>query len=344
MSIKYQPVLPSSLLEQRTEMDMNFKKQISENMYLRLGTVLEVIDVGDEKNQSGFMPEYNVMALQNDNTSVYKNVIAIDSFGGIADYFQRKFRVPKDVKKVKNSGSLKKQEGSIVLMLCIDGASEQAVILGGAPNPNRPTILTKEKGHHLEGEFNGINWQIDKDGALTILFKSSTDSAGKPSNEEAGGSFIKIESDGSITLNDGNEESIRIDKTGKKITVNAESDISVTTKANVNITAEKNLNAKATADLVAEAEGSATLKSGGKMGIEAGGPLNLKCPNADLLIDGMMKVKASQIMISAPQIMVGDGGSPAVILTTQVLAIGNLGAPTIGTFIGPFSSSVFIGS
>lgn len=341
--ITYKPVLPSSLLEHSSSLDMNFSKKLSQNMYLRLGCVVEIYDIEDTDNISKLMPEYDVMAIEDDNTTLYKNCISIDSFGGVSDFFMAKLRKPKDSKKVKSKGSLKKQNGSIVLMLCIDGNSEQAVILGAIAHPDRKTgQLKKALGHHAEGEFNGLNYKVDKDGALTILFKSATDNDGKPQDEKAGGANWKIEKDGSIEFSDGNKESIRLDKTKKTITVVAESDISVTSSANVNLTAKKNISAKSTADLLAEAGGSFTAKSGGAFNVTSDGPMSLKAPDLKIAVDNMFQLKATTISFSAPSILIGDGGTPAIILTTIFLGIGNLGAPVMSQAIGPFSATVSI--
>jgi hypothetical protein len=324
-------------------MDMNFQKKLSENMSLRLGVVVEIYDLEDEQNISKMMPEYDVMVVQDDNTVNYKNCMAVDSFGGVSDYFMKKLRKPKDSKKVKASGSLKKQNGSIVLMLCIDGSSEQAVIIGSIAHPDRKTgQLTKELGHHMEGEFNGLNWKVDKDGALTITFKSATDNDGKPQDTKAGGSAIKIEKDGSLEAADGNKERIRIDKTKKTIDITAEADISATTDASFNVTAKKNASVKSTADLLADAGGSLMIKSGGSFGIEAKGAFELKAPDVKIQGENGVTVKGSQIVIDAPLINVGNGGTPALILTTQFLGIGNLGAPVFSQAIGPYSATVFI--
>jgi hypothetical protein len=345
MSIGYKPVLPSSILAGRGPMDMNFSKSLGNNTSLRLGVVVDIIEIEDERNLSKLMPEYDVMVIENDNTSIYKHCMSFDTFGGVGDYFTAKLRKPKDPKKVKKSSSLKKQNGSIVLLLCIDGSSEQGIIVGAIAHPDRKNgKLTKAKGHHMEGEFNGINWAIDKDGALTVTFKSATDNDAKPQNAKAGGSTIKMEKDGSIQASDGNKETIRIDKTKKTISMTAESDISATTDANANITAKKNINAKATANLLAEAGGSATMKSGGAFDINAGGAFSVKAPSVNINSDGAAMVKASSVNLNAPSVMVGPGGSPAVTLSTQFMGIGNLGMPVISVAIGPFSGSVFVGA
>jgi hypothetical protein len=341
--IGYKPVLPSSLLQERENMDMSFQKKLSENMYLRLGVVVDIYDIEDKENLSKMMPEYDVMTVEDDNTTTYKNCMSVDSFGGVSDFFNKKLRKPKDSKKVKESGSLKKQNGSIVLLLCIDGSSEQGVILAAIQHPDRKTgKLTKELGHHMEGEFNGLNYKVDKDGALTILFRSATDNDGKAADEKAGGASWKIEKDGSIQFSDGNKEMIRLDKTKKTISMTAEADISATSDASINLTAKKNISAKATADMIAEAGGSFTAKSGGAFNVTSEGPVSIKAPDMKIAVDNMLQIKASTVSVSAPSIMLGDGGTPAIILTTQFLGIGNMGAPVISQAIGPFSATVFI--
>lgn len=347
----YKPVLPSSLLEERTELDMNFSKKISENAYLRLGVVTDIIEIEDENNLSKFMTEYEVMTIEDDNTSLYKNCISVDAFGGIADYFVKKLRKPKDSKKVRKSASLKKQNGSIVLLLCIDGSSDQGIILGAIPHPDRKkALLKKEDGQHLEGEFNGLNWKIDKDGALTITFKTASDNDGKykESAGKVGGTHIQMDKNGQVDINTnlkGDEETyMRMDKKNKDVGLKAGRHIGFTAKQNIGLIAEKNISAKATADLLADAGGSITAKSGGAFNVKAEGAFMLQAASVQVQSDGDVKVKGTAITLSAPQVMVGDGGSPAIILSTQFLGIGNVGAPVISTSIGPFSSSVFIAS
>jgi len=346
MSNGYKPVLPSSLMEERQATDFQFQKKISENMYLRLGVVVDIIEDDDENNQSKLVPEYNVMTIENDNTTIYKNCFAVDAFGGIADYFVKKLRKPKDAKKVQESGSLKKQNGSIVLLLCIDGSSDgQGVIISSIAHPDRKSgKLTKALGHHMEGEFNGINWKVDKDGALTVKFKSATDNDGKPADESAGGSTFKMEKDGSMEMADGNKEKIRVDKTKKTIDLAAEKDINVKTEANVNLDAKEKASIKSGADLIADAGGSATFNSAKAFNIKAEAAFELKAKDVKITSDSMVTVKGTQVMINAPQIMVGMGGTPAMTILTQFLGVGNLGMPVLSQAIGPFSSSVFIGS
>lgn len=343
--IKYKPVLPSSLLQERTNDDFNYSQKISSNFSLKVGVVTDIIELEDKRNVSKVTTEYTVMAVEEQSNNVYSNCMAVDGFGGLGDFFNKKLRKTEDSVKTNKKTALNKQNGSIVLLLCIDGHSEQAIIVGSIAHPDRKNgKLTKDKGHHLEGEFNGINWQIDKDGALTVKFNSASDNDGKYKDEKAGGSIVKIEKDGSIEATDGNKEKIRIDKTKKTIDIAAEKDISATTDANANITAKKAVNIKATADALLDAGGSITLKSAGAFNIKADAALDVKAASVTVTSDDSIKLKGTSVQISAPTIQVGDGGTPAVTMSTQFMGIGNLGMPTVSTAIGPFSASVFIGA
>lgn len=346
----YKPTLNSSVLSKRDEKEVDFARKIFGNNALRLGLVLEIVEEDDEANISGLGPEYNVMSIEQDgsngsNTVIYKNCINIDAFGGVADYFQFKHRASKEPKKAKKKGSLKEETGSIVLLLCLDGNSEKAVILKSVHNPKKNKVLTKDKGHHMEGEFNGVNWSIDKDGAMTVVFKSATEDDGTPTNEEAGGSNLKIEKDGSLEFADGNEEKIRIDKTAKTISITAEKDISATTKANVSISAGESVNITSKKDIIAAAEGKAAFNSKQAFDIKTDGKFSVVGADVNIKSDGAATLEASSnLVLKGTKVMIGPAPAPAVVLITKFLGVGFGGIPVVSSAIGPFSSSVLISS
>jgi hypothetical protein len=340
--------LPSSLLSLESGEETGSFNHSFKNFSLKTGVIIACYDIDHKNNINKAGPEYDVSVYEQDEdrsvaNTTYVNCTFIESFGGIGDFFEVKRRAPtKGDYKLKSK--VMEQNGAMVLLLCIDGISEKGIIIGAISHPKRKKLLTKELGHHLEGEFNGLNWQVNKDGALTVTFRSATDNDGKQADEKAAGSNLKMEKDGSIEVSDGNKEKIRIDKTKKTIDINAEADISATSDASVNVTAKKNFNAKATADLLADAGGSFTANSGGAFNIKATGALEVKAASVKVESEGDVKVKGTAVTIAAPSIMLGDGGTPALVLSTQFMGIGNLGAPVMCTAIGPFSSVVFIAS
>lgn len=363
MSIK--PVLPSSLLKFAEKEYYDSFANVYSNTSLRIGVVKAIYDIEDENNASKSNTEYDVLVFQQDSNKgvipiVYRGCVTLDSFGGIGDFMEFAKSAPTDTK----TKSLKADDGSYVLLLCIDGTSSRGVIIGALPHHDRKSTLQNLKGSkHMEGEYNGIRVKVNKDGELTITFKGATDKKGKPKDPSKGGSQIRMEKDGSVEINDrdldgelkagnnkeakddskaGDEyEKLRINKPKKSIELNTRGDFTETIGANSNSTVKGTTTHK-TAKLIMEASGSASLTSGGTFDIKSGGALGIKSPSGKMDFDDSLTVNASAVNILAQSINLGQGGTPAVILNTQTIGIGNLGGPVVSTMIGPFSSTVFI--
>jgi hypothetical protein len=364
--INYDPILPSGLLEKATEDDNNYLKYLGNDITLKVGVILKTIELEDEGNNLKIAPEYTVMTSGDENITIYNNCISAESFGNAADFFTAKLRQTNDANKVKASGSLNNQDGAMVLLLCLKGKSEQGIILKSLAHPNKKTVLTKEAGLHMEGEYNGINWQVNKDGELTVTFKSASnikDGKVEYVSEETGGAFAKIDKTGSIEVNDGKAESIRIDKVKQTIDIKAEKNISSTTQASFNITAKENLNANCDMDLLIAAQGKADLYVKKDMNVEITGMLKGKAKKIELEAETMTKIKTKQIMIeadmadckikqfdltgsqvniNASSINLGAGGTPAVTMSTMFLGYGFAGTPVISSAFAGFSTTVFI--
>jgi len=319
--------------------------------------VLKTHEIEDKTNLYKNGPEYDVSIYEQDanrgiTSTIYKNCIYMDSFGGIGDFFEVKRRKPtKD--EYKSDQDIEKYDGSMVLVLCIDGSSDKAIIIGSITNPNRKVSLTKEAGHHMEGEFNGVNWKVNKDGELTVTFKSATDAKGKPADEEAGGTFIKVDKTGSVDINTGESKNyIRIDKPNSDIGLQADENIGLTTKnKNIGFNSGNNLSMNIKKDLLIMAEGKADITVKSMIDIKTEGKLNVKALDYLLTLDNSMFMKMTSFIMQAEtavlnnqQTIIGPSPQPAVILNTITLSIGNLGAPSIGFHIGPFSSTVLISS
>jgi hypothetical protein len=342
----YNPILPSSLLAFDHDGVTDAYKNSKSNFSLKTGIVIKSYDTNDPQNVSGVAVEYDVLTIdqsKDHGTSgvIYKKCLSVDGFGGLSDFMEAKLRPASDKKVIKDA-EIGNSDGAIVMLLCINGIEDRGVIIGSLKHPGRKTRLDKEAGLHLEGEYNGLNWKIDKDGALAVTFRSATDSKGKASDEKSGGSNFKIEKDGSIELNDNNKEKIRIDKTNKTVTINAEKDISNTTEGNFNVTAKQSTNVTTTKDILMAASGNCKLTSQGDFTVEAQASGNLKASSWNIKADDFIEARAGSIRLSSSQVMVGQGGTPAVINSTQVLTFVPPGIPSIGIMIGPFSGSVFI--
>ncbi|HLD91762.1 MAG TPA: hypothetical protein VI911_12245, partial [Patescibacteria group bacterium] len=235
MAEKYSPVLPSSLLEQAGDEFDGFKSTYN-NFSLKTGIILKSYDIDDVNNISKNFVEYDVIAIESQGNLatgpvIFKKCPSLEGFGGVANFYEAKLKASSN-DKVKYDGEIAKSDGSVVLLLCINGNEDSAMIIGSSKHPARKTTLTKEAGQHLEGEYNGVNWQVNKDGELTITFKSPSsidNQKVKYKDEKAKGTYLKIDKTGSIDINDGATENIKIDKTNKTIGIKADKDVSVST-------------------------------------------------------------------------------------------------------------------
>lgn len=198
-------VLPSGLLSGNDLMEKmaGFNKTYK-NYPLRVGIVSQIYAYNDPNNFSKLSTEYDIQVFeQNEDRGstilVYKNCIGVDGLGSIADFFEKNFR-PMTVNN-NPTGTLNTtyQNGSIVILMCLDGVSEKAVVIGGLNHPNRPTKLISAQPQ-LYGEYNGVAVSINPDGSTSLVFNGATDSYGKPTDPSQGITTVQIATDGSFSV------------------------------------------------------------------------------------------------------------------------------------------------
>lgn len=318
------------------------------NFALRIGVVVASYPTSNERNKSKLTTEYDVMVVEQHEdkgatTILYRNCMSSEGLGSIADFFEKALR-PKKKKTTKgDSINLKGQDGAIVLMLCLDGMSDKGIIIGQMTHPDRKTKL-KDEGPYLEGEYNGLNIKVDTDGSATLTFRGATDSEGKPTDAKQGDTIVKIEKDGSYQVS---HKTItqRLAKDGKA-SLTADDDISNTTKKNFNVTATENIALKATKDfmldcdkLVANATGSASFACQ-KLEINSQSDIMIKGSEFKVEAESMAKIKATVITLDGQVALGGAGGQPVLLLSTQFIGTGNLGAPVLSTAIAGYAVKV----
>lgn len=334
-------VLPSGLLGVAdADMMAGFNKTYKNNA-LRIGVVVASYPVSDDKNRSKLTTEYDVLVMeqqenQGTTTLMYRNCMSSEGLGSIADFFEKALR-PKKKKTTKgDSVNLKGQNGAVVLLLCLDGMSDKGIIISALTHPDRKTTL-KDEGPRLEGEYNGLNIKVEKDGSATLTFRGATDNDGKVLDKEQGDTVIGIEKDGSFQVK---HKTItqRLDKKGKA-SLTADDDISNTTKKNFNVTATENIVTKSTkntnmemVDIVMKASGSAML-SMQKLQIDSQSDIMVKGSQISMEAQSMAKIKSTSITLDGLVSLGGDGGTPVLILTSLIMGVGNLGAPVISQAI-----------
>jgi hypothetical protein len=328
-------------------------KKYFENIYnntsLKLGIVVKIYEIEDKDNINKKLPEYDVVTIEqkaksNVGITQYNKCVCVDGFGGLSDFFEYKLRPkskiidPSKEPKAQFSTNFANQTGNMVLLLCLDGSVDKAVIIKSLPHFGRKTTLTKENGIHMEGEYNGINWKINKDGEFILTFKSSTNDEGKVINDKYSGTFAKIDKTGSFEVKDKHNH-VRMDNDKGGITALTDADHKTSADKNIELTAKKNIVQKA-GNWNLEVTGSATQKAN-SWNIEVSGATSLK--TGSLKIESKtIEAKANQVTISANKVTLGKGASPAIISKTKFVGTGNNGAPVVSQAVGPFSTIVSI--
>lgn len=341
-------ILPFGLMSTGAQGTLDGFKKTYQNSSLRVGIIKETYGIKDDKNLSKLVPEYDVIVFeQNEDRGstviTYKNCMAASALGSIADFFEANLRKMKKKTSKGLTPSLGGQNGAVVLILCLDSMSEKGIIVGALTHPDRKTSLV-DTDPHLEGEYNGVNIKVEKDGSTTLTFKGATDNDGKITDTSQGPTVMKIEKDGSYQIN---HKTItqRLDKKGMA-SLTADDDISNTTKKNFNVTATESINLKATKDLnidvaklIAQASGEASLQCQ-KLTVKADSDINLNGSQISIEAESMASIKATSITLDGLVALGGAGGQPVLILSTMFIGVGNLGIPVISNAIAGFAVKV----
>jgi hypothetical protein len=349
------PVMPYGLLSSENRKTMSAFNKKYENSPIRMGCIIKKYEIDDDNNttkskEESSVVQYQVVVEQQEKLAItfttYDKCICMTGFGGLADFFEYKLRDSN--LNFEESYDYSKQNGSMVLLLCMDGFSEKAIIIGSLKHYKRKTKLTKEAGLHLEGEYNGLNWKVNSDGELTVTFKSATCNDGIPCDEAAGGSHIKMDKEGSIDLNanlDAGEETyIRMDKKNKDVGLKAGQHIGLTANKNIGFNAKGEISGKAKGAVKFEAEGTAKISAKSAIQLEGGSAALIKGGSVSIKSDSGVTIEGSKVALKSDKITLGNGGIPAVIQTTKFRGTGCFGVQVISTALGPFSKTVFIAS
>jgi hypothetical protein len=196
------------------------------NFAPRIGEVKEIIWPSSEKSVSKKFTEYRVLVQHRDlfgrpSTTEYPNCFLMSSFGGKADKLKYTFR-----KKVDGEDSADGLgEGSKVVILCINGETNQALIIGGVRDGTDDADV-EDSGHHLLWEFNGVRAEVNNDGEFILKFGGATAADGSTESEN-GGTSITMKQNGDLVFEHDNE-SITLDHAGKSWDVQADEKVKIT--------------------------------------------------------------------------------------------------------------------
>lgn len=250
-------VLPHGLLGNTSASSMAGFNKTYRNTSIRMGIIVESYPKSHDNNHSKLTTEYDVLVFEQNedkgsSVMTYKNCLSSEGLGSIADFFEKTLRVKESKSSQSNDLNTSGQNGAVVLIQCIDGMTEKAIIVSGLTHPDRSTTLSNSL--HLEGEYNGVNIKVNNDGSTSLVFKGATDNNGKITDPSQGPTTVKIETDGSYQV-DHKTIKFRMDKNGVT-TLHAKSDIIATsdegdikaTATTGNILAHCKQNIEATSD------------------------------------------------------------------------------------------------
>jgi phage gp45-like len=209
-------------------------QDLSLNDYrIRAGRIVSIHHPGSSSNNNKKFFEFDVeVDVGGGVKKVYPRCIMTDMFGGVADFFEWTPRI--SVGTSENGSKL--DTGSRVLILCLNGYSSKALIIAGAKHHGRPPE-TKNKGHHLAFEFNGMKIDIDNDGALKVVKRGPTNAEGKVIEQDAvkNGSSIQIRQTGDVFIAAGIEENayVSVQSAENLVWINGKEAVRATSEGNV---------------------------------------------------------------------------------------------------------------
>jgi hypothetical protein len=205
------------------------------------GVVQEIYPPSHKSNKSKTQYEYLVAAASTQNSHQHVHCILQDKFGGINDF---------------ETYTLK--TGQRVVVQCIQGYTENGIILGGIKNFTK--VTDESLGHHWTNRFNKITSGVTKDDVHYIKHDDGNEIRIEPTKIKiTDGEKLEVTIDKAnknITISDGSGESIVIDQKSKKITIKAK---------DLNLEVKGNLKAKVSGDCDVKAKNIKLNGSGGKV-------------------------------------------------------------------------------
>jgi hypothetical protein len=258
------------------------------NIALRQGEVKKIVYPTDPASISKKFTEYVVEVNQSDGTDignlmVYTGVTVANLFGGGGDRIEYTLRAD-DGTQTTEAGT---GNGSKVLLLCLNGQTSNAVIIGGIRNYKYDNKDQKEDGHYLNFIFNGLGVNIDQNGAFTLTFQGKTDNLGNLlGDDDTQPTTVSIDEKGTFRASTKDEnQSLTIDNDDKKIQIQA----------------DEKLEVQVNKDLLMDAGGKASFTVTETADVEVGEALTVTCLEA-------INVAASGLVsISSPGVVLGSG-------------------------------------
>ena len=209
------------------------------NFVLRTGEIKSVVFPDNPLSISKIAPEYTVEVAHRDGFgsithTLYTGVMPINGFGGAGDFTESTYR-----------HASRNNEGSQVLLLCVSGDQNKAVILGGLPQ------ASKDTSHHYTFEFNGAHVNVNSEGEISIVHRGPTNSDRSVKEQYEGyeGTKVVMNKRGNFEIVGHNEKQhIKIvhadpdnPKTDRSVQVQADQKLSLNSSSEIDVLSKDNI-------------------------------------------------------------------------------------------------------
>ena len=184
-----------------------------------IGQVEKVHFTDEGTNVSKKFVEYDVIVRdERGGQTTYKNVRCEAMLGGSND-FEETILEPNEVAfsgKLDSSNLFANKNGALVYVSFRDGSLDKPYIEACVAHPKK-IGAKKADGIRKIGEFRGLEWNINKDGELTITYNGNRSADGKLVRKDTGPTKIKIDKTGGLTISDNKGQVIEMKRTTKTI-------------------------------------------------------------------------------------------------------------------------------
>lgn len=230
-------VIPSFYGGTRAAGELNGYDDAFGNDLLRVGEVKRVVYPEDPGSRTKKFVEYSVLVQHRANgtavTKQYDNCLSINSLAGLADYQFALLRAdtPQPGPSA-DEAAVQLGYGSKVLLLCINGASAEPVIVGGIRDERQSDLGRRDRGVHLDWEYNGVHVSVADDGSWSVERRGPTTPKGEfdaaRGQDATNGTKVAVAADGSFSVRTQDDNQVVVvDHAAKTITVTADQDLTV---------------------------------------------------------------------------------------------------------------------
>lgn len=187
-----------------------------------IGQVEKVHFIDDPTNKSKKFVEYDVSVKDAyGGQSLYKNVRSgISVFGGTNDH-EEIILEPNDYAfsgNLNSSNLFENKNGTIVVLSFLDGSLDKPYISTTLGHP-RKEGPRRAKGIHRAGEFRGVAWEIDKEGAWSVIYQGNRNPDGSLARADTGPTSMSVDSQGDFELSNNASQAFTMSRTSGKVTI-----------------------------------------------------------------------------------------------------------------------------